>query len=253
MAAVRRALPLLLLVLALAACGGSSKPKQAGLGSAATTKADTAHFSLAISAIVGGRRIVSNETGSLSFAQRRAHLYKLVPGGGLPQEIVVVGPYSYTNANVEAALKDSSVKPWTKLDNRRLTAKQRNAHPDELAHVRALAYLADGVSAPKRLGTETVGDAKTTRYHGTVDPARIVAHAPAAQRAELRRALGDDYPAHPFPADFWLDANGGLRRVLVVYRTPGGIRITIDGGFSEFGTKLDLTLPAATEIQDITP
>ena len=28
-----------------------------------------------------------------SFYERRAHFYKLVPGGGLPQEIILDGPF----------------------------------------------------------------------------------------------------------------------------------------------------------------
>ena len=35
--------------------------------------------------------------------------------------------------------------------------------------------------------------------------------------------------------------------------TAGGGHIFIEGGFSNFGTKIDLTLPAANKIQDITP
>jgi hypothetical protein len=238
---------LLLLTLALAACGGSSSASIV-LGSKPTIEHGTARFTLAVAATVGGGRIVASENGTVSFVDRRAHFYKLVPGGGLPQEIVLAGPYTYANANVEAALNDPTVKPWTKRDTRRLTAKQLLERPDELAHVRAVAYLADGVAKPKRLGTETVEGTKTTRFRGTVDPARVAVRVPA-----VRRAIRDDYPAQPFPADFWVDADGRLRRVLVRYTTQKGTKITLDGGFTDFGTKVDLTVPPAGDIQDITP
>jgi hypothetical protein len=41
--------------------------------------------------------------------------------------------------------------------------------------------------------------------------------------------------------------------VLVDYRTARGSRIIVDGGFSDFGSKVDLTVPPAADVQDITP
>ena len=125
-----------------------------------------------------------------SFAQRRAHLYKQLPGGQFPQELVVIGPYTYTNANVQAALNDPSVPPWTKLDTRRLTPKQRRDQPDELAHVQAPVYLPAGVSAATYGGKERDG---TFRFSGRVDPKRLAGSAPAS----IRTALANDYPAEP--------------------------------------------------------
>jgi hypothetical protein len=257
MAPVRRLVLIAVLVLALAACGGgSSKPAaDAGLSGATarTIAAKTASFSLLINGTLGTMALQSSESGSVSFSDRRAHFYKLVPGGGTPQEIVLDGPYDYTNANIDAALKDSSVKPWTKLDTRRVPPAQLRSHPDELAHVRAVAYLANGVGHASKIGTGTVGGVAQVHYRGVVDPARVVAKAPAAERAALRVAVGNDYLTKPFPADFWIDDAGRVRRVLVSYRTPGGGQIVVDGRFSEFGVKLDLSVPAASRIQDITP
>jgi hypothetical protein len=255
---VRRLLvPMVLLALTLSACGGGSGSKQAEpsfAGATSRTVANgTAAFTLLIGASVGGTPVRSGETGTVSFADRRAHFYKLSPGGGLPQEIILDGPIAYTNANVAAALKDSSVKPWTKLDTRKVPASDAKSHPDELAHVRAVAYLADGVSGAKRIGVQTVQGQRRTHFRGLVDPARILAKAPAADRAALRTTLRNDYLATPFLADFWLDDAGRVRQVRVSYLTAGGGQIFIEGGFSNFGTKIDLTVPAANKIQDITP
>jgi len=258
MAAVRRLPILLLLVAALPACGGGSSSSSASAPDPAaarsTTVAEgTARFTVLIDATVGGTAVRSSETGTLSFAERQAHVYKLVPGGGLPQELIFDGPYTYTNANVESALKDPSVKPWTKLDSRRLSAKQRNSRPDELAHVRALVHLPDGVDGATRLDSVTVADEHVTQFRGLVHPAQVVARTPAAERPSIAQALRNDYPAKPFFASFWLDDAGRVRRVLVSYDTPGGSEISLDGRFSAFGTKVDLTLPPARSIQDITP
>jgi hypothetical protein len=255
MAIVRRLLIIAVLALPLAACGGSKPAADAGMSGATarTVAAKTASFELLISGTLGTMSLQSSESGSVSFTDRRAHFYKLVPGGGTPQEIVLNGPYAYTNANVDAALKDSSVKPWTKLDTRRVPQAQLRAHPDELAHVRAVAYLANGVAHASKVGSDTIAGVAQVHYRGVVDPARVVAAAPTAERTALRTAVGNDYLTKPFPADFWIDDAGRVRRVLVGYRTPGGGQIVVDGRFSEFGMKLDLSIPAASRIQDITP
>jgi hypothetical protein len=249
MAAVRRGLVILVLAVALAGCGGgaSATPELAGARSR-TVAAGTARFTLLIDVVVGGRAVRASESGTVSFTRRRAHLYKLVPGGGLPQELVFDGPWTYANANVQAAMQDSSVRPWTKLDTRRLSPAQRAARPDEVAHVRALVYLPDGVARPKLIGEDMVEGEKATRFRGVVDPARVIARAPA-----VASAVRNDYPAKPFSADFWLDDAGRVSRVLVAYRTAGGTPITLDGRYSEFGTKVDLGLPPADSIQDISP
>ena len=254
MAVVRRLPALLLLAAVLSACGGGSSSSPDAATARRTTVAEkSARFTLLIDAVVGGQTVQSSETGTIAFTKRLAHLYKLVPGGGTPQELILEGPYTYTNANVAAALKDPSVKPWTKLDTRRLSASDRTTHPDELAHVRALVYLPDGIERAKRMDSTTVAGERVTRFSGNVDPTRLVARAPAAERSSIGVALRNDYPAKPFPATFWLDDGGRVRRVLVAYTTAGGTQISLHGRFSEFGTTIDTTLPPARSIQDITP
>ena len=166
----------------------------------------------------------------------------------MPQELILTGPYTYTNANVAAALSNPEVRPWTRLDTRRLPGRE-SGRPDELAHVRALAYLTEAVDESTAAGDETIDSVDLTHYEAEVDPRRLDARVPQS----IRAAVSNDYPTEPFAADFWLDDQGRLRRLLVAYRTAGGTRIEIDGAFSEFGTAIDLALPAAERIQDITP
>lgn len=255
-------------VVALAGCGGSSHATQTATtptttvaaphgpvpsltaATAHTTAARTAQFRLVIRAVVGGSPVVAEENGTISFVERRAHLYKQIPGSPVPQELVLIGPITYTNANVQAALADPTVKPWTKLDTRRLTAKQVRAQPDEFAHVIAPAYLADGVTLPTRIAPKPDG---TTEFTAVVDPARLARIVPASVRASILTAVRNDYAAKPFPATFWLDARGRIRRVRVAYTTPQGSQITVDTRYSEFGTKINVVLPAAGDIANITP
>ena len=248
-AVVRLVAPVVLAALALAGCGGSGSsgaPVDLSTARAKTTAADTVRFALNITADLAGAKVRTEENGSASFRRRRAHLYKLDPGGGLPREVVVIGPYTYSNANVQAALSDPAMKPWTKLDRRRLTAEQRRAQPDELAHVLAAAYLADGVAGVKRVGSDKDG---TTHFTARVIPSALARRVPAAIMTAVRR----DYPNRPFDAGFWVDDSGRVRRVLVEYDTDKGSTITLDTAYSNFDTGVDLTLPRADEIQDISP
>jgi hypothetical protein len=261
-----RLVVLLALAALLAACGGSPASTPATTAAttttptpapveftgarAKTTAAGSAQFRLTITAVVGGSTITAEENGTVSFTERRAHLYKQIPGSPVPQELVLIGPYTYTNANIQAALADPTVKPWTKLDTRRLTAAQRAKQPDEFAHVLAPAYLADGVAAPRRIGSAQDG---TTRFAGVVDPARLARRLPSGQRAALLQAVRNDYSTKPFAASLWLDDAGRVRRVRVSYTTPQGSRITVDTRYSTFGTKIDVALPAPGDIADISP
>jgi hypothetical protein len=247
-AAVRLVASLALAAMVIPGCGGSprSQPVDLSTARAKTIAAGTVRFTLSVAADLGGTRVQSEENGTASFSRRRAHLYKLVPGGGLPREVVVIGPYTYSNANVQAALGDLTVKPWTRLDTRRLSAAQRGGQPDELAHVLAPAYLSDGVANAKRVGSADDG---TTRFTGRVDPARLARRVPAVIMAAVR----NDYANRPFKASFWLDENGRIRRVRVAYETNRGSTITVDARYSDFGSGVDVTLPRADKIQDISP
>ena len=250
-----RRLPLLLVLLALAGCGGGSSSSGPDPSTArATTAAErSAQFTVLVDAVVGGSKVETSETGTIDFSGRRAHVYKLVAGSRIPQEVVVDGPFTFTNANVEAAIEDPTVKPWTKLDTRRLSAKERESHPDELAHVLALLHLPDGMDRTTRVGDETVAGERVTQFRGVVRPARVVAEAPPALRRGLAQALRNDYPARPFLASVWLDDADRVRRVHVSYDTAGGTKVSLDGRFSEFGAKVDTRLPPARSIADITP
>lgn len=254
MAAVRRLVGLSLLLIGLSACAGTDSERVELDGASARTVAEgTARFETSIAGTVAGTSVRATENGTVSFTRPRAHLYKLPPGGAFPQEVVVIGPFTYANSNVEAALHDRTVKPWTKLDARRLTPAQRRQRPDELAHVRALAYLSDGVRRAKRIGPASVDGEPATRFRGEVDPERVAEGAPASQRAAIRAAVRNDFPARPFDADFWLDREGRVRRVRAAYRTSRGGRISVDGRFTGFGGPVDVSVPPRRSIEELDP
>ena len=214
---------------------------------ARTAGAGTARFTMKVAGTLGSGIVTTYANGALSFGQRRLHVYKLVPGNPFPQEQIVDGPWTYANGNVQQAMADSRVRPWTKLDTRQLPPSQRRL--EDLDHVRALAYLAAGAESARLVGTSGA----LTHFRGRVDPDRVVASAPRAEQPTLRQVLRTDYTSRPFPADFWLDRSSRLRRVRVSYATPKGGRITVDGGFSGFGRPVDVKPPPADALVDITP
>jgi hypothetical protein len=254
MAAVPRLVGLSLLLIGLSACGGTDSERvDLADASAMTVAEQTARFETSIAGTVAGTSVRATENGTVSFTRPRAHFYKLPPGGAFPQEVVVVGPFTYANSNVEAALHDRTVKPWTKLDARRLTPAQRRQRPDELAHVRVLAYLSDGVRRAKRIGPASVDGEPATRFRGEVDPDRVAERAPASQRAAIRAAVRNDFSDRPFEADFWVDREGRVRRVHASYRTMRGGRISVDGRFTDFGSPVDVRVPPRRSIEELDP
>ena len=116
-----------------------------------------------------------------------------------------------------------------------------------------MVHLPDGVEGATQLDSITVADERVTQFRGLVRPARVLARASAPERPGIAQALRNDYPAKPFLASFWLDDACRVRRVLVSYNTAGGSEISLDGRFSDFGTPVDVKLPPARSIQDITP
>jgi hypothetical protein len=256
---VRRLLVLLLVPLVAAACGGSGAGDEAASTTATTastaslaraterTTADgSARFTLDVAASLGGAAIQTQSRGSVSFRERRAHVFKLVPGIPYPQEEIVDGPVIYRNSNVAGALSDPTLKPWTKVDTRRLPAAQQLA---ELDHVRALAYLPAGAQSPQRIGTTGT----LTHFRGQVDSDRVLARVPEQQRAVIGAVLKADYDGDRFPADFWLDGKSRLRRVRVAYTTPQGSRFELVGTFSGFGSPVDVRPPPARATEVAAP
>ena len=108
---VRRLVPLVL-VAALAACGGSS-PKPVDLAAAAKALT-SARFAITIKANVAGISAETQESGTVSFTARQAHVYKLTGGSGqsTPIELIYDGDTVYSNANAMAALANPDVRPW---------------------------------------------------------------------------------------------------------------------------------------------
>jgi len=256
---VRRASLAALLALTLIGCGSAAKQtvtttRPAPLPSFAKARANvltatTAKLDQVTKIVVAGTEIKAHDTGRIAFDGSRAHIYKVSPGSQFPGEVIVIGPFTYTNANVQAALQSPEVPPWTKLDTRKLSAKDAANQTDELSHVLAPAYLAFGashVTLHRRVADGAV-------FYARIDPAVVLASVPAARRAKIEKAVRSDYPSTDFNARFWVDSHNRIRRVIVAWATPNGTPVAVDTSYSAFGGPVDTKLPAARRIKDITP
>lgn len=256
---MRRASLAALLALALAGCGGGSEhsvttTREAPLPSFPKARANvlettTAKLDQVTTIVVAGTEIKAHDTGHIAFDGSRAHIYKVSPGNQFPGEVIVIGPFTYTNANVQAALQSPEVPPWTKLDTRKLSEKAAANQTDELSHVLAPAYLAFGashVTLRRRVSDGAV-------FWARIDPKLVLARVSAARRAKIEKAIRADYPAKDFNARFWVDSRNRIRRVIVTWATASGTPIAVDTMYSSFGSRVDTTLPAARRIKDITP
>jgi hypothetical protein len=247
------------LTLLVAGCGGAAKravttTQASPLPSFRKARADvltatTGKVDQVTTIVVGATKIVAHDTGRVAFDGSRAHIYKLSPGSRFPGEVIVIGPFTYTNANIEASLQSPEVPPWTKLDTRKLSANAAGNQTDELSHVLAPAYLALGASDVTLRGRVAGG----AIFRARIDPKRVLGSVPATRRAKIAKAVRSDYPATDFDARFWVDVHDRIRRVVVVWKTANGTPVAIDTSYSGFGAPVGTTLPPARSIKDITP
>jgi hypothetical protein len=251
---------LVLVVLGASACSRTETAKHATTAPtgpvpqlttavARTTAAPTAHFTVRTLLDAAGTVVEADESGTASFRSRRAHIYKLNSNGGIPGEAIVIGPFLYTNDNVQAALQDPSVRPWTKLDTRLLNKRERASQADDVAHALAGAYLAAGVKHPLLVGR----NGALTEYRGRIDPSLLASRLPKAVRGSITTAVRADYPNRTFSGRFWLDTKGRVRRVLVSYKTAAGTPVLVDTKYSDFGAPVDTSLPPVGDIKTIIP
>ena len=256
---MRRALIAAVLGLLLVGCGSDSQQAAtttppAPLPSFVKARANiltatTAKLDQVTTIVISGAEIKAHDTGRVAYDGTRAHIYKLSPGSQFPGEVIVIGPFTYTNANVQASLQSPEVPPWTKLDTRKLSAKAATNQTDELSHVLAPVYLAFGashVTLHRRVADGAV-------FYARIDPKLVLSKLPAARRAKIEKAVRSDYPAGDFNARFWVDSHDRIRRVIVAWATPNGTPVALDTSYSAFGAPVNTKLPPARSIKDITP
>ena len=209
---MRRALALLLLVVPLAACSGSSAVKAVDpLGQAAdkTTNAAGAHFALDAHVTALGKAIAVSGTGEIGDHGRKAHMLLSVPMSSTPLEAVAADGAVYARGGPIASLAQGK---WIRVEADDPSFNFGAADPAQL-----LQYLRSTSKVEKR-GTATVRGVPTTHY---------VARTKAV------------------PLDVWVDGRGLVRRLRVATQ-----QVTASVDLFDFGD-VSITVPDKSDTVDL--
>ncbi|KIF66197.1 hypothetical protein HY68_37215 [Streptomyces sp. AcH 505] len=150
-------------------------------------------------------------------------------------------------------------KSWIKIDLEKL-ARQSGGSSQYSDPAQSFSYV-KGINDKDvtKAGNETIDGAKTTHYKVSVDVAQLAKGQSAADVQKLKQQLGDS-----LPLDIWLDDEGRMRQEKVsVTATPSGsqssspatnasTKVVTTVKFSDFGTDVKVTAPAAKDTVDIT-
>jgi hypothetical protein len=107
-------------------------------------------------------------------------------------------------------------------------------------------------------GPQLVDGVQMTHYRVALDPGRIAANVPAAERAVVQRALTQltqSTGVHQLPVDVWIDAHHFVRRMAMALSvstgTAGTIRETITAELGDYGPQPRPTPPPSNQVQDL--
>ncbi len=251
-----RRLALLLVVLPLAACGGSksSAPpsnltpvayvKQAALQTA-HTPSEHATFNGSVDA--AGQVVILSGAGDFDNTKHQGSMHVDFSVSGLsgPIDEVLDGTTIY----VKSPIISSSIpkgKTWLKIDLRK-ALKSRGIDLSSLLFqnpAQPLAQLQSSRDVTK-VGDETIGGVDTTHYRGRIDASKI------PQGAKIQSLTHAKYA----PYDVWIGKGDGyVHRVGLAYSlaVPGAKResITMTMNFSNYGKSVTVTVPSKADSFD---
>lgn len=203
--------------------------------------------------------------GAYDYEQRRGTMTldtSSLAAAGFPKELKVLVDDTIIYVNLGGLLQGTE---WAKID----TTKAAELGPQyaSLAGLgtrndprATLAYMRGVRDDVKTVGKEEVRGADTTHYSATID-LEAAAEASTGDQAKAIRSTIDELGTKTIPGEFWLDGDGRLRRyrseidLSKVKRAEGSEGVTgtttTTMEFFEFGTDVELDLPAADQVTDL--
>jgi LppX_LprAFG lipoprotein len=94
----------------------------------------------------------------------------------------------------------------------------------------------------KKLGTATIEGVPTTHYTAVLDPAKM------PEGAKVQRIATANYA----PVHVWVDDEGRVKRMRTAFSTLDSVNV-ITMTFSRYGEPVDVDIPSDDEAQDMTP
>jgi hypothetical protein len=269
---LRRPLSLLCLGLcatALVGCGGDSLALDP-VASAASKTAESDSARIAFSATVNagsvgtmtmkGRGIFDGrqKTGRMNMGFSLPEGAQAQIGGSSPTMEMIFDGHDGLVMYMRSPLFEQQLgaNKWVKMDMEELAKKAgvdlgslmkaNQADPNQ-----ALQMLMASSDA-RVSGTDTIRGVRTTRYSFRVDLSRL-AEENEAMRDSLEsviKVMGVD----GYPAQAWIDAQGRVRRLQIAmsFDTPqGAMSMTMVEDLYDFGTRVEISLPANDEVVDL--
>jgi LppX_LprAFG lipoprotein len=219
-------------------------------------KAGTAKFRGTTSSAGGGNGGAVTFDGSLDFTSRAAEYSVDAAAIGLQGtgkvRTVVAGGVLYLSLDALEGVDPSSSpdlagKKWLKLDPKVFGGGGQIGQSDPNGSLDVLRGVKGDV---KRVGSEKVRGARTTRYRATIDAEKAVNSAPEAQRDEVRNSIGT-LGSKTIPADVWVDGKGRLRKVrLHVAASTTTTKGSVTFEYFDLGARVNVEAPAANEVVD---
>ncbi|HZF91578.1 hypothetical protein [Streptomyces sp.] len=219
-----------------------------------TAEEDTARVTLKVRTSAEGTSVTANGKGTVDLDDGDSVMTVTAEGQRIEQRVIDQVLYQKPPAG-----QAPGGKPWIKIDLKKVAAQQGagGQSMNDPARSAALARAIDDRDVTNK-GSAEIGGVATTRYHVTVDVAKL------PDGAQLSKQLG---PA--LPMDIWLDDEGRIRRQQVdmtvqAPATPksgagaktatGPQRMTVRTvlEFSDFGTELEADAPPARQVTDMT-
>jgi hypothetical protein len=252
----RRLVPVFVLALVLAGCGGSGgggkSSDQIALAAAKTSKAG----SIGTDFTVSGGGVQGHGSGVFNTGEKgsgRMTITVNVAGRDFKIDTVITGTVLYMRS--PAFRQFTGGKQWVKLDLGKI-AQQRGIDLSSLLNTSptptsALAYLGGSAGKAKKVGSEKVQGTETTHYRVTVDLERAAEHAKGTARQSLKRLIQTS-GVKKVPEDVWIDGKGFVRKV--VYESGGGTgrqKVRVAMLLHDFGPRVSIQPPPKGAVVDI--
>ena len=248
-------IPLAVLTL-VTGCGASSSGSgSAGyadlIRTASTKTSSTGSSMLALTSrtTARGRTVTFDGSGAFDYSKKTGrldlHVGSLGAGGGATIVERITGGALYLQL-------PTAPGSFYKLELSDLAGTSLAAGSDPTSSLGSLAGVSGEVS---KVGTEQVRGEKTTHYRGTIDVQKALARLTGVNRDLVQKSLVAN-GVKTLPFDAYLDAQGRLRKyVQHVTLTAKGQTAdsTTTVELYEFGTKVDVTAPPASQVKDGAP
>lgn len=182
-------------------------------------------------------------------------------------EMIVDGDTTYIKSPMFSELSGSK-KPWMKTDTEALsdsgTMDKTQGDPKAF-----LDFLKKSGSAVEEVGTEDVRGVSTTHLRTTLDIKKMMADAPASEKAEMEKQLKDIGASEVFseiPTEAWIDDDGMVRKMQMTFdfskvdtssdpdlAEMKDVKMVMAFEMFDFNKPVDIEIPDASQVGELDP